>query len=394
MPIKIGGLAAVMSGQRIAERRHGPTALLKSIIRSSALHIGLMVACVIYIYVGALIFKHLEFPHEMELRSATATRFTEMQNMFVAKASAFRTKPNDDLRYTNETLEILIDEYLENLFVEFDNPIARNYFDSIFYNNGEYVESWTMDSAVLFTATTLVPVGFGLVTPLTWWGRLFLIIYAVFGIPLALVTISDIGKFCCDSAFKFFRESTVMFMAVLVILLLLYPFVGGVCIHKVSHLSLFDSIYYCCITILTVGYGDIEPPISVPFLILFIFVGVTLVTISVDVVATNIIHQVHYMGRRMGKARVIADRMVQMAQKININKGLGLGMTQLGAFARIGVMINLTSNGKKISNQENGVEQRFGTAYDPDSDFDLIDRLIPKYYLGGYDSEGSSVTRN
>ncbi|KAK5978861.1 Ion channel, partial [Trichostrongylus colubriformis] len=253
--------------------------------------------------------------------------------------------------------------------------IARNYFDSIFYNDGRYVQSWTLDSAVLFTATTLVPVGFGLVTPLTWCGRLFLIIYAIFGIPLALITISDMGKFFCTSVFKFFRESTVTFMATLVILLFLYPFVGGVCIHYVSHLSLFDSIYYCCITILTVGYGDIEPPISIPYLILFIFVGVTLVTISVDVVATSIIHQVHYMGRRMGDAKLIADKMMQMAQKISINKGLGLGMTQLGAFARMGIMINLTSNGKKISHQEKSEELRINTAYNPDFDFDLIDQI-------------------
>ncbi|KAK6031503.1 Ion channel, partial [Ostertagia ostertagi] len=181
-------------------------------------------------------------------------------------------------------------------------------------------------------------------------------------------------------------------MAALVVLLLLYPFVGGICIHNVSQLSLFDSIYYCCITILTVGYGDIEygklictsfrPPISVPYLILFIFVGVTLVTISVDVVATNIIHQVHYMGRRMGQAKVIADKMMQMAQKISINRGLGLGMAQLGAFARMGVMINLASNGKKVSRQENGEGQRVSTAYDPDYDLDLIDRLseLNKYY--------------
>ncbi|KHJ85915.1 Ion channel [Oesophagostomum dentatum] len=122
--------------------------------------------------------------------------------------------------------------------------------------------------------------GFGLITPLTFEGRLFLLIYAIVGIPLALVTISDIGKFFCDAIFKLFRESTFPFMVALLILLISYPLAGGVFIHKVSHLSLFDSVYYCCITILTVGFGDIDPPIPVPYLILFIVVGVTLVTIS------------------------------------------------------------------------------------------------------------------
>ncbi|KHJ83064.1 Ion channel [Oesophagostomum dentatum] len=74
--------------------------------------------------------------------------------------------------------------------------------------------------------------------------------------------------------------STFPFMVALLILLISYPLAGGVFIHKVSHLSLFDSVYYCCITILTVGFGDIDPPIPVPYLILFIVVGVTLVTIS------------------------------------------------------------------------------------------------------------------
>lgn len=33
-----------------------------------------------------------------------------------------------------------------------------------------------------------------------------------------------------------------------------------------------------------------------------------------------------------------------MAQKININKGLGIGMAQLGAFARMGMMIQVSDS--------------------------------------------------
>uniref|UniRef100_A0A914R5V1 Uncharacterized protein n=1 Tax=Parascaris equorum TaxID=6256 RepID=A0A914R5V1_PAREQ len=42
----------------------------------------------------------------------------------------------------------------------------------------------------------------------------------------------------------------------------------------------------------------------------------------------------------MGKARIVAEKMIHIAQKISISKGLGLGVAQLGAFARIGALMH------------------------------------------------------
>ena len=56
-----------------------------------------------------------------------------------------------------------------------------------FYHN---FEKWSYFDSLYFTITTLTTVGYGDLTPRTYSGRLFTIFYMVFGISLALYSLS------------------------------------------------------------------------------------------------------------------------------------------------------------------------------------------------------------
>lgn len=109
-----------------------------------------------------------------------------------------------------------------------------------------------------------------------------------------------------------------------------------------------------------------RPPIPVPLLIFLIVVGVTFVTVSIELVGSTIIHNVHYMGRQMNKAREIAGKVIKMAQKLNVNRGLSLGISQLNAFTRLGM--NFEMKGPIES-----LPIRKDTAYEPQIALDFVD---------------------
>ncbi|KAI6198329.1 Ion transport 2 domain containing protein [Aphelenchoides fujianensis] len=54
---------------------------------------------------------------------------------------------------------------------------------------------WTLHNAIVFSFTIITTIGYGNVAPVTFEGRLFVIFYGILGIPLALLTIADIGLF-------------------------------------------------------------------------------------------------------------------------------------------------------------------------------------------------------
>lgn len=107
---------------------------------------------------------------------------------------------------------------------------------------------------------------------MTSTGRIVLCIYAAFGIPLALVMMSDVGKFFADAFVKFFHEvrrivqrlkmslkiqNITAFMVVLLILLVAYSVIGGIAYSKIVGVPMIEGVYFSTITIFTIGFGDI-----------------------------------------------------------------------------------------------------------------------------------------
>ncbi|TMS37540.1 hypothetical protein L596_004450 [Steinernema carpocapsae] len=368
------GLAALMSGQpKPAPRKRG--FWNKKKFRTFIIHAGLVFLCILYITLGAVLFYSLERPIELDMRDKTIEALKVEQELLM-KVSASMNDNFDDFEAFNKSFAPLLDEYQSVLFELFDNPVSANVFESMVFNNNEYIDMWTPSSSVLFAATTMVPVGFGLITPSSSLGKILLICYAIIGIPLALVTTSDLGKFFCAFMYKILNESMKASMVIFILLLIFYPIGGGILISLVSDMTWIDSVYYCIMTIFTIGYGDFQPPIPVVFLIIFIVLGVTLVTVSIEVVGSNIIHHIHYMGRQMGRAKEIAGKMMQIAQKLSINKGLGLGMAQLGAFAKFGMMMRVDNMGHTGANgfdEEFEDGKRKETAFEPEIHIDFVD---------------------
>lgn len=77
---------------------------------------------------------------------------------------------------------------------------------------------------------------------------------------------------------------------------------------------------------------------NVVHMVLFLAVGVVLVTITLDIVAAELIFRVHYMGRHVGKAKELAGKMFQLAQSLSMKQGLVSGVGQLHALARFGML--------------------------------------------------------
>uniref|UniRef100_A0A1I7TAW5 Ion channel n=1 Tax=Caenorhabditis tropicalis TaxID=1561998 RepID=A0A1I7TAW5_9PELO len=331
MARKAGGLAAIMSGQPVVVvKKRSVFWRLRYLTRQGGLHVGLILVCILYVHVGALFFMYYESPEEQRVYRKASKKFDSLRETFLKDVEKVKIEDSSDERRINESVSRLVDDYSKHLMKLFSNPVAGNMFDCLFYSKSNYTALWTTDSSLLFTATTIIPVGkntylfsdvnfcffsegYGYIAPLTSTGRIVLCIYAAFGIPLALVMMSDVGKFFADAFVKFFHENITAFMVVLLILLVAYSMIGGIAYSKVVGVPMIEGIYFSTITIFTIGYGDISPAVPVYVVIIFIVFGVALVTIAIDVVAANIIHHIHYMGRQVGKARVIADKMLSVS---------------------------------------------------------------------------------
>ncbi|XP_078133865.1 potassium channel subfamily K member 5-like [Sander vitreus] len=128
--------------------------------------------------------------------------------------------------------------------------------------------NWNWPNAVIFAATVITTIGYGNIAPKTPAGRVFCILYGLFGVPLCLTWISELGKFFGGRAKhmgqyltkKGFSLRKAQFTCTAVFLL------WGVLVHLVLPPFVFmsqegwtyiEGLYFSFVTLTTIGFGDL-----------------------------------------------------------------------------------------------------------------------------------------
>ncbi|XP_025767156.1 potassium channel subfamily K member 4 isoform X3 [Oreochromis niloticus] len=136
---------------------------------------------------------------------------------------------------------------------------------------------WDIASACFFCGTIITTIGFGNLSPRTWYGQLFCVCYALVGIPMFGILLAGVGDHMGRVLRRAVAKIETLFLvrmkrkvgpttvrvtsAVLSILIgcLIFLAVPTVVFQKVEDWSFLESLYFVVITLTTVGFGDYVP---------------------------------------------------------------------------------------------------------------------------------------
>ncbi|CAI9729715.1 potassium channel subfamily K member 16-like [Octopus vulgaris] len=202
----------------------------------------LVLAVVAYLCIGAAIFQEIEEDEEINER----------------------TKIRNEIKYFTANHTCLDKERLASfLDVIASDPL---YAYNVIQGNSQVTNRWTFSGSFCFVVTTVTTIGYGVMAPVTDIGKIVVIIYALIGIPLTLVMLGHIGDKLKDVANRinnlslFSRKPIInkaANMAIIIILGLTLLFVAPALIFRaVEKWTILDAIYFCFITLSTIGFGD------------------------------------------------------------------------------------------------------------------------------------------
>ncbi|KAM3871219.1 potassium channel subfamily K member 10b [Diretmus argenteus] len=226
----------------------GSAAVLHSVMKWKTV-LAVFIVVVLYLVCGGLVFSALEQPFESHQKTSIT----------MEKASFLQRHPC----VTTDELETLIKHAIDAVSAGV-SPIGNTSYNS---------SSWDLGSAFFFAGTVITTIGYGNIAPSTEGGKIFCILYAIFGIPLfgfLLAGIGDqLGTIFVKSILrveKIFRQkhkqisqtkirvtSTILFILAGCIVFVTIP---AVIFKYIEGWTTLDAIYFVVITLTTVGIGD------------------------------------------------------------------------------------------------------------------------------------------
>uniref|UniRef100_A0A8C6SMG3 Potassium two pore domain channel subfamily K member 2 n=1 Tax=Neogobius melanostomus TaxID=47308 RepID=A0A8C6SMG3_9GOBI len=202
---------------------------------------------VLYLIIGATVFKALEQPHESSQKEA----ILDEKVMFLLNHSCVNSTE------------------LENLVKRVVSAVRAGVNPSA--NSKNQSSLWDLSSSFFFAGTVITTIGFGNISPHTEGGRIFCIIYALLGIPLFGFLLAGVG----DQLGTIFgkgiakvekmivkwqvSQTKIRVISTLIFILfgcLLFVALPAVIFKHIEGWSALESIYFVVITLTTIGFGD------------------------------------------------------------------------------------------------------------------------------------------
>ncbi|XP_063317928.1 potassium channel subfamily K member 2 isoform X2 [Pelmatolapia mariae] len=202
---------------------------------------------VLYLVMGAAVFRSLEQPHESEQRLAILSQKLQ----FLSRHSCVN----------QSQLEELVKQVVSAIRSGV-NPAGT------MTNNSSL---WDLSSAFFFAGTVITTIGFGNISPHTEGGRIFCIVYALLGIPLFGFLLAGVGDQLgtifgkgIDKVEKMFVHGEISQTKIWVISTLLFVLFGcllfvalpAAIFKHIEGWSALESLYFVVITLTTIGFGD------------------------------------------------------------------------------------------------------------------------------------------
>ncbi|XP_049824836.1 TWiK family of potassium channels protein 7 isoform X2 [Aethina tumida] len=152
-------------------------------------NVGIILLVVGYTIAGSFIFMHIEKRYHMELKK----QVNYTRQMYAEKFwnMTLEMNPFDEVQYRNVVMREL--ETYQMLFVNF----TRKGYDG--FTDEETSSQWSFAGAFLYSLTVITTIGYGNIFPHTPEGKIITIVYAIIGMPLFLLYLSNIGDIMARS---------------------------------------------------------------------------------------------------------------------------------------------------------------------------------------------------
>ncbi|XP_074602236.1 uncharacterized protein LOC141855934 [Brevipalpus obovatus] len=201
-PVPMSWTQKYLIGKEASVRRRRTCARLKKCVKSFLAHLfstaGLCSLTFAYSIAGAFLISLFDNdPNRVyNVMKKVQNQRKNLANRFWSKVENYNLLNDEQVK--NDSISLLI-EYEEFLL----KTIKQDSYDLKYQSvNDTDFNEWPFAEALLFSVTVITTIGYGNKAPKTWTGRLFTMVYALFGIPIMLLCVSNLGNIMANT-FRF-----------------------------------------------------------------------------------------------------------------------------------------------------------------------------------------------